>query len=594
MSDGHAPANPFAVARDLWRLLSVPQRRLARVQGLFMVAAMVFETLGVGLVLPLLSMVSRFDLGAGMPLLRHVREGLGLTGQTEWLVAVFLSFLAFYVAKTVFLAFFVWRQASFSLAIEANLSERLFSLYLNLPYTFHLQRNSAQLSRNVTLETATVKETLHFTMQLLTEVLVVVGLGMLLFVSEPVGALAVLGVLGITGWSILRFTRSRVTRWGISQQCHQGLRLQHLQQGLGSVKEVKLLGTEPEFLRRYTDHTRLALLPGQRLLVLQQLPRLSLELLAIGGLVTLTVAMLLTGRSGEALLPTLGLFAAAAFRLMPSVTRIVNAAQSLRFGAAAIGNVRRELELESGPRTSCEKLRNGVVPAAPVIDVRNLSYVYPGAAEPALHDVDLTIVPGEIIGLIGGSGAGKSTLVDCLLGLLPPTSGTVSVGGHDIRTCMREWQGMIGYVPQAICLTDDTLRRNIAFGVADAEIDDQAVWRALEAAQLADFVRMIPEGLELPIGERGIRLSGGQKQRIGIARALYWDPSVLVLDEATGALDEATEADLMEAVVTLKGRKTVLIITHRPSTLKYCSHVLRIEEGRIESGSRLPDLKLAR
>lgn len=594
MSPGNAPANPFAVARELWQLLSAPQRRLAQVQGLLMIVAMGFETLGVGLVFPLLAMVSKPGLGSGIPLIKTLRESLSLTGQTEWLVVVLLAFLAFYVAKTVFLAFFVWRQASFSLAIEASLSGRLFKLYLDLPYTFHLQRNSAQLTRNVTLETATVKESLHFSMQLLTEVMVVLGLGLLLFVAEPVGAFAVLGVLGVAGWAILSFTRSRVTRWGVTQHHHQGLRLQHLQQGLGSVKEVKLLGTEPEFLRRYVAHTGLALTPGQRLLVLQQFPRLSFELLAISGLVTLTVAMLLTGKSAEALLPTLGLFAAAAFRLMPSVTRIVNAAQSLRFGAAAISNVRRELEMDPGATPSARGLRRQTLSSAPLIEAKDVSYSYPGAVEPSLRGVDLSIEPGEIVGLIGGSGAGKSTLVDCLLGLLPPTGGVVSIDGRDVRTCMREWQGMIGYVPQTICLTDDSLRRNIAFGVGDGEIDDHAVWRALESAQLADFVRTVPEGLDLPIGERGIRLSGGQKQRIGIARALYWDPAVLVLDEATGALDEATEADLMESVVTLKGRKTVLIVTHRPSTLKYCSSVLRIEDGRIISEVSLTEPGLER
>jgi ABC-type multidrug transport system fused ATPase/permease subunit len=577
----------MAILRGIWCLLSSSERRGAVTLFLLMSVGMVLETFSVGLVVPLLAVLSKPDLTATSPFVQGLRGRLGEISQSELVIAGLLAFIAVYFVKTAFLAFLAWRQAWFSFSIQSSLSQRLFSHYLKLPYTFHLQRNSAELIRNVTLEVSTFSETLYFGIQLTTEILVLAGIGTLLLVVEPVGAIVVVGVLGVAGWGFLRLTRSRIAAWGLTAQYHQGQRLQHLHQGLGSVKEIKLLGREDRFIDLYGIHTTSALGAAQRQMTLQQFPRLWLELLAVGGLVTLVLTLVSQGRPADALLPTLGLFAAAAFRLMPSVTRVINAIQTLRFGLAAIGNLNRELPEEPGTKaqaaTQQESRSSSEQRFSTAIEVKSLTYRYPDAKEPALCDVSLEIRCGESVGFIGASGAGKSTLIDILLGLLPAEAGAVLVDGRSIDANLRRWQNQIGYVPQSIYLTDDTLRRNVAFGLADAEIDEGAVWRAIRAAQLEEFVKSNPDGLDLMVGERGVRLSGGQRQRIGIARALYHDPAVLVLDEATSALDHETERGVMESIQAIKRGRTLILIAHRMTTLTDCDRLYRLQGGRLIS-----------
>jgi ABC-type multidrug transport system fused ATPase/permease subunit len=310
---------------------------------------------------------------------------------------------------------------------------------------------------------------------------------------------------------------------------------------------------------------------------LQQLPRLWLELLAVSGLAILVISMLAQSRALEAVLPALGLFAAVAFRLMPSVNRLLGAVQTLRYGMPVIDTLWEEFRFAVPEVTVTQR---SVVPFRGTLELNHITYTYPGVAEPVLKDISLAIQRGESVGFIGASGAGKSTLVDILLGLLAPEIGEVRVDGNDIKANLRNWQDQIGYVPQSIFLTDDTLRRNVAFGLPDKQIDNAAVQRAIRAAQLDEFVDSLPDGLETVVGERGIRLSGGQRQRIGIARSIYHDPAVLVLDEATSSLDTETERGVMQAIMALQGSKTVLIIAHRLSTVEHCNRLYRLEDGK--------------
>jgi ABC-type multidrug transport system fused ATPase/permease subunit len=288
--------------------------------------------------------------------------------------------------------------------------------------------------------------------------------------------------------------------------------------------------------------------------------------------------MLAQNRALEAVLPTLGLFAAAAFRLMPSVNRVLGAVQSLRYGMPVIDTLCAEFKL-AVPEIAVTQ--RSVTPFRATLELNQITYAYPAVAEPALKDISLAIQRGESVGFIGASGAGKSTLVDILLGLLAPDTGEVRVDGNDIQKNLRNWQDQIGYVPQSIFLTDDTLRRNVAFGLPNEQINDAAVHRAIRAAQLEEFVDSLPDGLETFVGERGIRLSGGQRQRIGIARAIYHDPAVLVLDEATSSLDTETERGVMQAITALQGSKTILIIAHRLSTVEHCNRLYRLQDGRV-------------
>jgi ABC-type multidrug transport system fused ATPase/permease subunit len=390
--------------------------------------------------------------------------------------------------------------------------------------------------------------------------------------------------MGLAAWVFYRLSRTHLLRWGRARQHHEGLRIQHLQQGLGGAKDVKLLGREEDFFAQYRIHNEGTATVQQHLSTLQQLPRLWLELLGAVGLASLVLVMIAQGKPLAALLPTLGLFGVAAFRLMPSVGRMMASLQVMRYNLPVVDTLHRELGIidTSAPfRHDSQPLRfNGAL----VLD--RVGFNYPNTDTAAISGVSLSIARGTSVGFVGGSGAGKSTLVDVILGLLTPATGRVAVDGIDIQTNLRGWQDQIGYVPQSIYLTDDTLRRNVAFGLPDDQVDASAVSRALKAAQLDEFVSDLPAGLETVVGERGVRLSGGQRQRIGIARALYHDPPVLVLDEATSSLDTANEQGVMAAVNALHGDKTLIIVAHRLSTVARCDRLFRLEHGRlVEEGS---------
>lgn len=560
-------------------LLTPAERKSAFILFGLMVIGMLLETLSVGLVIPLITLMMQDDLAIRYPVLQPTLEFLGNPTQVQLIVGAMLGLIVIYLVKNLFLAFLAWRQTRFTYGIQQHLSQRLFTTYLRQPYSFHLQRNSAQLVRNVTGEVSLFTGAVNNALNILTEGLVLLGIACLLLLVEPIGALIVASVLGVVAWSFYRGNRARITRWGEARQYHEGLRMQHLQQGLGGVKDVKLLGRETDFLTQYQIHNTQSAQVARLQATLQQLPRLWLELLAVTGLVLLVLSMVSQGLDMASIVPTLALFAAAAFRLMPSVNRVLSAMQALRYGLPVINTLYEELKQEVPD--SASQNANDVPTFRREIRLTDISYTYHGALTPALNGLSLSIKEGEFVGFIGSSGSGKSTLVDVILGLLPSDIGKIEVDGQDIQKNLRAWQDQIGYVPQSIYLTDDTLRRNVAFGLPNEQIDDTAVQRAIKAAQLDKFVATLPEGLETIVGERGIRLSGGQRQRIGIARALYHDPSVLVLDEATSALDTATESGVMRAVTALQGSKTIIMVAHRLSTVEHCDRLYRLEHGGI-------------
>lgn len=562
-----------------WELLSLDQRKEFLVVLVLMLIGMVLETIGVGLVVPALALFTQKDIALKYPKLQPLLDYIGNPDQQTLVVGGLLVLLIVYVVKALFLAFLAWYENRFIFRLQADVSQDLFSTYLLKPYTFHLQRNSAKLIRNATTEV------LMFTNKLmlpaiffLREILVLAGLSLLLFIVEPLGATIVTIFFGAFGFGFYRLTRKYLVRWGEVRKRHEGMRIQQLQQGLGGVKDVKVLGRENDFLSQYEKHNRRVARVGQLEATMQKVPKLWVELIAVGTLVVLVLTMLAKGGTLELIIPKIGLFAVAAFRLMPSFNRIMIATQAIKFSQPVLDMLAKELEPVSMEKTVSRKeekfFRHNLI-------FENVSYTYPGSGSLSLDNVSLSIKKGESVGFVGASGAGKSTLVDLLLGLLPPSGGSILVDGKDIQKDLTAWQRQIGYVPQSIFLIDDTIRRNVAFGVPLDSIDDNAVRKALKAAQLEQFVDNLSEGVETMVGERGIRLSGGQRQRIGIARALYHDPEVLVLDEATSALDGATERSVMDAVNLLHGDKTIIIVAHRLSTVERCKCLYRLEKGRI-------------
>ena len=549
-----------------------------------MLIGMALETLGIGLIVPALALITQNDITLQNPALTPWLARLGDPSRNQLIIVGMLGLVFVAAIKALFLAFLAWRQARFVAWMEEDISRRLFTAYLRQPYVFHLRRNSAELLRNVVTETYLLTQTGFISgLNLIAETLVLVGISALLLAVEPIGALVVLSTVALAGWGIIQFPRRMILRWGKARQVHEGQRIQSLQEGLGSAKDVILLGREQEFIAQYQVHNAGMAKVGQRQNTLQQLPRLALEFLAVSGLVALVLVMIAQGRPPESLLPSLGLFAAAAFRFLPSVNRVVYAIQSVRYALPAIDTLHAELRLLNDVQVP---QRGQPLRFENSLTLEKIGFSYPCADAQVLRDVSLTVPRGSSVGFIGGSGAGKTTLVDVVMGLLTPTSGSVKVDGADIQNSLRGWQDQIGYVPQSIFLTDDTLRRNVAFGLSADQIDEGAVWRAITSAQLDQFVSDLPEGLDTVVGERGVRLSGGQRQRIGIARALYHEPSVLVLDEATSSLDTETERGVMDAVRALQEDKTVLIVAHRFSTVEHCDRLFRLEGGQIvEEGS---------
>jgi len=567
-------------ARRLWAILGPSHRRGAIVLFGLSLIGMVMETLGVGLVIPAFSVMTEANPAVSHPMLRPVLEALGMPSRERLVVIGMFVLAGIYVVKAVFLAFLTWRQMHFVYAVLADVSQRLYAGYLRLPYVFHLQRNSAELIRNALNETSLFSQyMLVAALTLLTESLVVVGVSILMLAVEPVGTVLLTGAIGLVAWLFHRYTSRRTAVWGAARQVHEGKRIQHLQQGLGGVKEIKLLGREESFLGEFSEHNRGYAYVSTWNATLFQLPRMVLEPLAVLALAALVLIMLWRGRPMDALVPMLGLFGVSAFRLIPSANRILQSVQNFRYGMPAIDTLFTELQsieqAGSAPRSA------GGLPFEGSIQLDHVTFQYPNTESPTLRDVSLSIAKGASVGFVGPTGGGKSTLVDVILGLLVPRSGTVAVDGTDIHTRLGSWQTQIGYVPQTIFLTDDSLRRNIAFGVPVDEIDDAAVRQAARDAQLEAFIDSLPDGFDTMVGERGVRLSGGQRQRIGVARALYPNPSVLVLDEATSALDIDTEREVMDTVRSLRGSKTIIIIAHRLSTVEHCDRLFRLENGAV-------------
>jgi ABC-type multidrug transport system fused ATPase/permease subunit len=570
------PAVGFCILtlfRNIFGFLT-PRERFASLWLIgLMVVSMAMEMLGIGIVVPALAAMSSNTLALSSPTAQAWLAYLGNPSPSQLILGGLVALLAIYALKTVILVFSSWQQSAFVARIQARVSEELFQRYLRQPWPFHLARNSADLLRNLG-ETVAVATCCGSFLSLLAETLVLLGILGLLLWNEPIGAVAVGGVTVGAALLLHLVTRGRVQQWGARYWTAVGQANRIFAEGLQGAKDLKVLGREETLFAQVATLKREQSRLFARNSVFNQLPRLWFELVAVAALCTLTAVMVREGKSPQAMVPTLGLFAAAAFRMLPSANRLVMGLQSLRFNAAAIDVLHADLGLPVP-----EAVRSSRAPRfQDAIRLERVGFRYDSSRGAALSDVSLTIPCGSAVGLIGGSGAGKSTLVDILLGLLAPTTGRVTVDGIDIAADLRGWQSLVGYVPQSIFLSDDTIRANVAFGVPHEHIDDRAVKRALSAAQLDALIAELPDGWNTILGERGVRLSGGQRQRIGIARALYHDPQLLVLDEATSALDTETEKGVMAAVEALHGTKTLVIVAHRLTTVARCD---RLEKGRV-------------
>jgi len=548
------------------------KRSLGIILGLLLLGSLL-ETFSLGLVIPIIGILANGDFARRFP---DVYLFIGSPSR-ELLTIYALIFLVFvYICKTIFLIWSAWVQKGFSTSVTARLGRLLFSNYLRKPYSFHVEVNSSELIRNVQNSASLMSGLIEPILSALADGFVALGLLTLMFVFEPVGTISTLAIFGTCAFLFNKFSKDKIKKWGESQNFHKGMVLKHLQQGFGGVKDVVVLDKQEYFVEEFSKHLEANARVQKHFSIAQSIPRYGLEILALVGLATLVTSMSLAGKNISEIVPVLGLFGATAFRLIPAVNRGISNLQLFNLSLPALNGIYPDLSKPILKESHVElyELLNE-------ISVSNVSFTYPSAQTETLSNITLTIKKGEAIGLIGTSGSGKSTFVDVLLGLFEPSIGQINVDGKSIYRDLSGWRKIVGYVPQDVYLFDDTLERNIAYGIENSSIDQESLKRSLSQSQLGTFVESLKDGLQTIVGERGVRLSGGQIQRIGIARALYHDPEILILDEATSALDQETERGVMDSVRALKGSKTVVVVAHRLSTVEYCDRLYKFEGGKI-------------
>ena len=567
------------VFSKIWNLVDKKIRTSIIFLIFLMTVGMCLEMLSLAMVIPILGLLNNPSLETNITIVNNILSSLSNPKGNDLILLGFLSLLIIYFLKTIFFIFQSWKQTYFATEMTARLSQRLYWVYQNQPWTFFYERNSAQLIQNVLGEVNHLMHGLILpAMILITEILILFGICFLVIYIEPKISITML-ISMFCIFSIFYYSlRKPLLRWGEKRQYHDRFRMQNLQQGLGGIKNVKIYNKEEAFSKFYYSDNFSSARFSRYLAFFSLIPRYLFEFLAIL-VISLIVFYLLSDKSySDTIIPKVGFFAAVGFRILPSINRINTALQSVRFMYPVVDLLNREinLEIERSPALKEVKSKNWNS-----IKIENIYFDYVNSAQTILEDINIIINKGDNIGIIGESGSGKTTLIDIILGLLKPNSGCIYLDGESIYDNIKNWQSHIGYVTQEVFLMDLSLKKNIAFGIDEDDIDEEKVNEVIIKANLSNFVATLSDGIETIVGERGARISGGQKQRIGIARALYREPSIIILDEATSALDQKNEKEVLEAIKSLKGKVTIIIISHDISTLKFCNKILKIEDKTI-------------
>ncbi len=573
------------VLKQIWLILNRKEKFEAI--GLFclLFIGACFETLGIGLIMPYIALINNPSSLNKYKIFIKITELLHLSSTNEIIIGAGVGLIIIYLLKNLVLSFIFHIQFKFIFNRQSSISAQLLEAYLQKPYTFHLERNTAELLRNINNEVIYVFNYIMLPLFILMAEVLVVSLTIsLLIILEPLPSLIAFSLLGGAITIFYLAMRKKNYFFGQAQQNYYGEMIKWVNQALGGIKEIKLLGRENYFIKNFSKNSHGYAKAQEHLQISTHLPRLFIETLTVLGLTTIVITMLYQGKNSQNFIPVLALFAMSAIRLMPSMNRIINSATSIRYHKPALTIVCQDLlntPIKDKEQTEINTKHDVEISFNKTIELKNISYKYPLSKKMVLDNISLTISRGTSIAFAGPSGAGKTTLVDLILGLLKPTEGKILVDGLNIDEDLLSWQKKIGYIPQTIYFVDDTIRRNVAFGVEDNAINEGLVWEALKNAQLYDFINDLPDKLDTFVGERGIRLSGGQRQRLGIARALYYNPEILVLDEATSALDYEIEKEITKIIQKLCPQKTGIIISHRLSTIEHCSQIFNILNGEV-------------
>ena len=569
-------------------LLDGKQKRKMVLIIFLMLIGGVLESLSISVVIPVVSVLIDPQAIENNELLSAIYNGLGLSTVTQFTIIMMLALIGAFVLKNLFLFLQNVVQLKFVYTNQFATSRRMMINFMKRPYEYYLNADTAVIQRSITSDVNNMYGLILNVLQLISEIVVFVCLVAVLLVVDAkmimVVAVLLVGVLAL----IKVVLKPILVKAGQQNQDYYSGLFKWIEQSVMGIKEIKIANKEQYFINEYAKCGYGYVHAVQKYNLFNATPRLLIETVCIAGLVLYMLLVMLQGATVTEMLPQLTTFGLAAMRLIPSANRMNNHLNNISyfepFFMGVSDNLQNEINddsIEYNAEAYEEKKLVEKLDIKKVIKLEDITYKYPNNEQLIFDHADMEVPIGSAVGIVGSSGSGKTTVVDILLGLLELQTGTIYADGVDVKEHYEEWLKNIGYIPQTIFMIDSTIRKNVAFGIADEDIDDERVWAVLKEAQLDEFVRSLPEGLDTGIGERGIRLSGGQRQRIGIARALFEDPEVLVLDEATSALDNDTEAAIMESINRLHGKKTLIIIAHRLQTIEKCDIVYRVENGKV-------------
>lgn len=512
-------------------------------------------------------------------------QALGIQDIQGFIIPLLLALIFLYALKNAFLLLLVYVQNRFIALNRNKLISQVLREFLNRPYEFYLDADIPTVFRLTDSDIPNVFNILMAMISLVSESVVFVLLCIVMIVTDWKLLLFLLVVFGILSFLIIKVLKPRLAKLGEKNQSIQSKIAKWRIQAIYGIKDVKVLHREAFFADNYEQSGKVGAGYAERHAVLNNLPRLLIETVFMASVLGYIVLYISFGKDASSLVPMLTTFAIAAIRMMPSVNRINTYLTDISFFRPCLDYVYENMNINEISRRTNQTLqpadRSKKMQLQNCIALKDIVYAYPNTNKLIFDKANMIVPYGKSVGIMGPSGAGKSTIVDILLGLLKIREGSITCDGVNIFDNYPAWLAQIGYIPQSIYLIDESIRNNIAFGIAEKEIDDDCIWQALEEAQLKEFIKGLPEGLDTTIGDRGIRISGGQRQRLGIARALYHNPEILVFDEATSALDNETEAAVMEAINSFHGRKTMVIIAHRLNTIEKCDIIYKVDAGKI-------------
>ena len=547
-----------------------------------------FEVIGVSSIAPFIAVVTSPELIHENIYLNSLYVFFDFQNEVSFIVFLGICVISILLISNSYQAFMNSTITYFSSMLCSRLQVRLLENYLMQPYSFFLTRNTSDLGKNILVEVGRV--TNGFIMQLLlvvSKIVIALFLFLLLLFMDPTVAIIVTVVLGSAYWGIFKLVRQRLQKIGEATTKGNFIYYRTAGEAMSGIKDIKLRSSEDEFTKRFAVPSKKLHGYAAQRTIISYLPRYLFEVIAFGGIVGIIISLLSTTTLANAktILPVISLYVMAGYRLMPALQQIYSGVTNIKFNHSAFETL--VLEFSSFTNEKVKQRKHARVPFKDKFEISQLSFSYENSHTKILDELNLIVYPNTTVGIVGSTGAGKTTLIDLILGLLVPESGSVSLDGVEInKHNISAWQNNIGYVPQSIYLTDDTIEANIAFAKSRDEINIDKAIKAAKLANLHEFITTLPEQYKTFVGERGVRLSGGQRQRIGIARALYHDPTVLVLDEATSSLDGITENAIMDAINNLSHEKTIIMIAHRLSTVKECDIIHFMSNGQItDSGT---------